>query len=186
MSAPNKPIRLSENEDALLRRLYVNFRIPRDQYKKRPEDLAALEKTWCDLSGRSDAGTELVRYIQNQQKAKRRLKVAWPVFDGMHERSPAISGTLSDEQMAALKIAYASTILPLGLGTDAAIWNDEVVIALASEFMRLTGRIIPGILLLAIAEEKRKRGLWAKVGRNRGSDLGFSDLGELDRAEDQE
>lgn len=183
MPADNKPIRLSENEDALLRRLYSNFRIPRDQYKKRPEDLAALTKTWNDLSGRKDAGTELVRYIQNQQKAKGRLETPWPTFNGAHERAPAISGTLSDEQLAALRDAYSDIVLPLGLGTDAVMWNDDVVSALANEFTRLTGKILPGSFLLAIAEEKRKRGLWFKVGRG---GLGFDDLGELDRVDEDE
>jgi hypothetical protein len=87
---------------------------------------------------------------------------------------------MDQTDMAALQAAYEVTVLPLSLGTDAVLWNDEVVSALERQFTRLTAKIIPGIILLTIAEEKRKRRLWFKVGRNRRD--GF-DYGSLDDVE---
>lgn len=183
MTPNDRPIRLEPHYDGLLRNIYVQLGIPRDQYKKRPEDMQVLEKMWADLSGRDDSAAELIRYIQNQQKAKQRLKVPWPVFNGAHKRAPSLSSTLDDEQMASLKSAYETVVLPLDVGTDAAAWNVEAVDALAREFSRLTGRIIPGLILLAIAEEKRKRGLWFKVGRSKRDGFGFGDLDDVEEDE---
>ncbi|MCA9125114.1 MAG: hypothetical protein H6822_01995 [Planctomycetaceae bacterium] len=181
MTSNDKPIRLDAHDDGLLRNLYVQLGIPRDQYKKRPEDMNVLERMWVNLSGRNDSAPELIRYMQNQQKAKRRLKVPWPVFNGAHKRAPSLSSALDGEQMESLKSAYEAVVLPLDVGTDAAAWNEEAVESLAREFSRLTGMIMPGLILLAIAEEKRKRGVWFKVGRRRSE--GF-DFGSLDDVED--
>lgn len=179
MTSDGKPIRLNAHDDSLLRNLYKQLGIPRDQYKKRPADMAFLEKAWKNLSGRNDPVAELIRYMQNQQKAKRRLAEPWPTFDGNHKRAPSVSEVLDDEKMQALRTAYDATVLPLGLGTDAVAWNSEVVNALTKEFARLTGAIVPGLVLLAIAEEKRKRGKWLKVGRASRCGLGFGDLHEV-------
>lgn len=180
MPGNNKPIRLSRDEDRLLRSLYVQLRIPRDQFKKRPQDADFLERAWHNLSGRSDPWQELVRYMQNQQKAKERLiargEEPWPVFDGNHKRAPALTSMLDDADMEALKSAYEQTVLPLALGTDAVMWNDEVVSSLEREFARLAGKRIPGLILVAVAEEKRKRKLWFRVSKRQD---GF-DFGSLD------
>jgi len=183
MPIRKKPIGLSEHDDRLLRAIYVQYRIPRDQYKRRPEDLEMLTETFNRLSGRSDSGADLIHYIQTKQKAKRRLKVPWPTFNGDHKRAPAVSGHLTSEQMEALREAYQAIVLPLSLGVDALVWNEEVADALAAEFTRRTGRIVPGLVLIAIAEEKRKRKLWFKVGRQR-PDLG-EDFGDLDKIEEK-
>ena len=125
--------------------------------------------------------------MQNQQKAKERLiargKEPWPIFDGNHKRAPALTGMMEDADMEALKSAYEKTILPLAVGTDAALWNEEAVKSLEVEFARLAKKVIPGIILLAIAEEKRKRGLWFRVGRHGqrfGEDGNFGDLDKVD------
>lgn len=80
----------------------------------------------------------------------------------------------------ALKAAYEVVVLPLALGTDAAMWHEQVVKDLEREFAKIAGRIVPGLLLLAIAEEKRKRGLWFHIGTGRRSG-GFGDLDEVGR-----
>jgi hypothetical protein len=180
MAGSDLPIRLSEHDDGLLRILYVRFGIPRDQYKKRPEDSARFEREWRRLSGRNDTMPELVRYMQNQQKAKRRLRVPWPVFNGSHKKAPALSGILDEREMEALKAAYVLVVLPLGIGTDAAAWTDEVITELARQFTKRTGRIVPGLTLMAIAEEKRKRGLWFKLRRGREEFGGLDEVANGD------
>ncbi len=65
--------------------------------------------------------------------------------------------------------------MPYQKGTDAAFWSSEIVGALAASFTRRSGIIMSGFVLLAIAEERRKRGEWFKVGR-KGAGSGFGDL----------
>ena len=38
----SKPITLNPEDDGILRKLYENAGIPRDQYKRRPKELAVL------------------------------------------------------------------------------------------------------------------------------------------------
>jgi hypothetical protein len=187
MPPTDKPIRPSEHDDGVARAVYFHKRIPRDQYKKRPEDLQELADTINRLTGREDKPDQWLRYIQNQQKATTRYllqgREPWPTFDGEHQKAPALTSILSAEQMESLRESYEIAVLPYELGTDAAVWHESVVAALAAEFTRRTGAIVPGILLLAIVEEKRKRGLWFKVGRKRQVNLAFGDLDALDDAE---
>src|SRR4051794_35561421 len=72
MSVPKKPIRLTPELDGLLRKIYVQIGVPRDQFKRRPKDKALLGSRWQKLSDRDDPPEELIRYIKNQQKAKSR------------------------------------------------------------------------------------------------------------------
>ncbi len=91
-----------------------------------------------------------------------------------------MAGLLDDDQMQALRRAYEDIVLPLDLGTDAIVWEEEVLQELERRFSEETSRIVPGITLAAIAEEKRKRGLWCKVGRRaRRSEMGFDDLDQI-------
>jgi hypothetical protein len=187
MPAKEFPIRLSPEEDALLRKIYVQFRIPRDQYKRRPEELAAFIHRWNKLSGRDDEPGEVIRYIRNQQKAKSRLPVPWPTFKGTHKRAPEPSVHLDDKQLTALREIYAEIVIPLKIGVDMVEANEELCSRLSKEFAKRTGLIVPELTLVAIAEDKRKRGEWFRVGRQGWSQgIGFDDMDQIDKADDNE
>jgi hypothetical protein len=178
MTALSKPISLTPEEDGILRKLYVQFGIPRDQYKRRPEDLIALTRRWNKLTGRHDEPGELIRYIKNQQKATKRLAEPWPTFKGSHKKAPALSTQLDEKQLDALREIYEEIVLPLGIGMDLLEANQEVVDQIAKRFAKRTGKIVPGLTLISIAEEKRKRGLWCTVEKRKGA---WSDLDQVDR-----
>jgi hypothetical protein len=191
MSVPDKPIRLTQDLDSLLSEMYDQKGIPRDQYKHRPKDSAELERRWHKLSGRDDSVEELVRYMKNQQKdkqgrAKRGLP-PWPTFGGAHKRKPAPVVVLDDEQLEVLRQLYGEMVMPLGIGVDLVEADSKLRKALSSEFAKRTGMVVPAEVLVGIAEDKRKRGLWFKVGRG-GVDRGidFSDMDKLKEIDDRD
>jgi hypothetical protein len=176
-----KPLSLNPEQDGILRRSYFKRRIPRDQYKRRPDDLADLVAEFNRLTGLDESGEQLVRYIKNQQKAKRRLQVPWPTFEGAHKKAPPLSHTLDDKQLEVLMDIYERVVLPLQIGTDSAEASRAVCDMLAKEFARRTGIVMLGLNLLSIAEEKRKRGEWYTVGK-RGAAWGDLDqVEQIDR-----
>jgi hypothetical protein len=191
MSGPNRPIRLTPELDRLLREVYVQIGVPRDQYKRRPKELALLGSRWRKLSGRDDSPEELVRYIKNQQKAKTRLlargDAPWPTFNGAHKRKPAPSVILTDEQLEILRHIYEKMVVPLGIGVDLVEADAQLCKAISKEFAKQTGMVVPGLTLVSIAEDKRKRGLWFKVGRG-GADRGidFADMDKLKEIDDRD
>lgn len=191
MNVLKKPIRLTPEFDRLLSKVYVQIGVPRDQYKHRPKESAELERRWHKLSGRDDSVEELVRYIKNQQKdkqgrAKRGLP-PWPTFGGAHKRKPLPAVVLNDEQLEILCQLYGEMVLPLGIGVDLLEADSTLCKAISREFAKRTGMLAPGAALVGIAEDKRKRGLWFKVGRG-GVDRGidFADMDKLKEIDDRD
>src|SRR4051812_33920906 len=68
MAIHRKSIALTEAENALLKRLYLRWGIPIDQYEKRPHDLAALLDTWNARSDRSDTTQDVMHYMKTRRK----------------------------------------------------------------------------------------------------------------------
>ena len=191
MSIPKRPIRLTPELDRLLREIYVQLGVPRDQFKRRPKDLASLGSRWRKLSGRDDEPEELVRYIKNQQKAKPRLLARgedpWPTFNGAHKRKPAPEVVLDDKKLEILRQIYGEMIVPLGIGVDLAEADVKLCRALANEFARQTGMVVPGLALVSIAEDNRKRGLWFTVGRHgAGRGIDFADMDKIKETDDRD
>jgi hypothetical protein len=191
MNVPKKPIRLTPELDSLLSQLYDRKGIPRDQYKHRQKDSAEFAWRWHKLSGRDDTVEELVRYMKNQQKDKqgreKRGLPPWPTFDGAHKRRPAPDVVLDKEQLEVLRQLYGEMVVPLGIGVDLVEADVNLCKALSKEFAKQTGLIVPGTALVGIAEDKRKRGLWFRVGRG-GVDRGidFSDMDKLKEIDDSD
>ncbi|MEX2307901.1 MAG: hypothetical protein WD738_09935 [Pirellulales bacterium] len=176
--------------DRLLREIYAQIGVPRDQYKRRPKDMALLGSRWRKLSGRDDSPEELIRYIKNQQKAKSRLlargEAPWPTFNGSHKRAPEAEIVLDDKQMEVLRGIYEAMVIPLGIGVDLVEADTNLVAKLAKAFAKLTGMIVSGLALVCIAEEKRKRGLWFKVGRHGSGGIGFDDMDQIDKVDEDD
>ena len=79
----------------------------------------------------------------NKQKAKRRLPVPWPTFDGGHKRKPADQRPLDEAQLAILREVYEPLVVPLALGTDSVISNGELCDSISKEFAKLPGSSCP-------------------------------------------
>jgi hypothetical protein len=175
-------MRLPRDEDALLRQLYLDFRIPIDQYRKpqRHAELAAFIQTWNDATGRSDAADEVLRYMMNQRKSGEKGP-GWPTFDGDYD---PLAGprpeVLTEEQWNHLREIYTEMFITARIGSDELAFNGGLRTALAREFHRRTGRRVSGELLHALIEAKRKRGLWVafKPGTRQRA-TGFKDINEV-------
>ena len=175
MAKLRRAIRLLPDEDQLLRHLYTEFKIPSDQYERRPQDLERFVTVWNDLSGRSDAPGEVLHYIITQRKQKEKN---WPTFNGKHKRLTAMPDDfLSPGEWAALKTVYRDVVMPLGIGSDNLAYDDQLAAQVAREFFKLTGRSVPGRLLFAALMAKRKRGEWDTLPKKDGR--GFGDINAI-------
>lgn len=181
--ATRKPcIKLAPHEKRMLEELYSRRRIPRDQYKKRPQELVALVEEWNKLSGRVDTPDDVIRYIINRQKNK-----DWVTFDGNHLSAPP-SENLTADQVDILVQIYTEDVLVFGRGSDALASDAELRELISREFAARTNRIVPGYALAAILETMRKEGLLPLLGdmnaqQQKPSDDGdaFRDIGDADR-----
>ena len=164
------------DEDQLLRHLYTEFRVPSDQYERRPDELRRLVAVWNDLSGRSDAPGELLHYVITLRKQKVKN---WPTFNGKHRKlTPMPDDFLSPGEWAALQAVYMDLIVPLAIGSDNLAYDDELAAKVAKAFFKLTGRVVGGRLLFAAIMAKRKRGEWPTLP-NKKPGLGFGDINEV-------
>jgi hypothetical protein len=164
----------------LLRRLYVQFKIPTDQFKRRPEDFQNFVQMWNDLSGRSDTAGDVLHYMVTKRKAGARLNPRWPVFDGNHRTAPSTSHLFNEKEWAIIEEIYRREILSLGIGTDSLAFDEELADRVAEAFARRTGRIIPPLIVAAAIEARRKRGEWLTLRDDFvDPNIGFGDLDEL-------
>jgi hypothetical protein len=171
MKDRRKTMRLSPDEDRLLRHVYTQFLIPIDQYAQRPKKEAEFVGRWNDLSGRSDPAGDVIHYMKTKRKSKQ-----WVTFDGGHQRL-ACPGEdlLSSEEWAALLDIYQDMNTP----SDHFAHDDELADELASRFIDRAGRYVPGRELFALLMALRKRGMLPKVRSESDDDrgIGFGDIG---------
>ena len=179
MTKRKKPIRLQLDEDQLFRKLYVQWRIPRGQFKKNPDYLKEFTTTWNSLSGRSDTPTDVLHYMDTKQKQTKRLAEPWPVFKGAHKRLEPVSEVISEAHMAVLRELYKTIVLPQDVGTEGLLYHESIINELQAEFFKQTKISVPGMLLAARIEDERKSGNWITLRDYKQPDLGFSDLDKI-------
>ena len=178
MQTKRQAIRLSPDEDQLLRNLYNGFKITRDQYPRRPDDLQLLHQTWVGFSGRDDSADDLLHYIYCQQKAGKRCKYGnWPTFDGEHEKMPdTLQLRLTADDWNELGQIYVD----LQIGSDSLLFQFDVSDRIAKEFARRTGKIVPPMILAAAVITRRKNGDLPTLRPKTDDDnLEFGDIDEL-------
>ena len=123
MATRRKSIRMSPEDDNSLRRLYLEFGVPSDQYAKRPGDLARFIRRWNEISDRGDLAED-DRHIKTKRKNRR-----WVTFGGEHEKAPPPEN-LTPEQWVELDAAYEAKCVP-GLGSDNIDYDAELANELA-------------------------------------------------------
>ena len=74
-------IGLSPHDRGILRHLYLEFRIPSDQYQRRPQDLARFVRRWNALTERNDSPGDILHYIITNCKNSE-----WVKLGGDHKR----------------------------------------------------------------------------------------------------
>jgi len=182
-----KTIRIAPDEDSLLRQLYIEFRIPTDQYSKpqRHAELAGFVRAWNEATGRNDTDDEILHYMVIKRKSGKKGP-GWPTLDDDYEplASPRAE-CLTEPEWNHLRDIYIELLVTKEIGRDQLAFNGGLRSTLAAEFHRRTGRHIAGELLAALIEAKCKRNtkerqVWPTHKRdvNRSS-MGFGDINEI-------
>lgn len=173
MANLRKAIRLFPHEIQLLKQLYFEFRVPSDQYRRRPDELSRFVDSWNGLTGRSDAPGEILHYIITQRKQKK-----WVTFDGDHKRLRSMPADfLSPDEWGHLRAIYNRLLATQEIGSDNLQYDDGLADRLAKDFAKLANRVVPGQLLFAAIMARRKRGEWEKLPKK--TDCGFGDIDEV-------
>lgn len=173
-----KAMPLSCREVALLQDLYLEFRIPSDQYKRRPRAAARLLRRWNTASGRSDCWENVIHYIISKRKQKK-----WVTFgDNYLQLAEPNWQVLNEQEWTALEQAYCEVLLAKDLASDNLVYDLNLATAVADRFAVLSGRAMDRMDLAALVMSKRKRGEWVRLKPNAESSLGFSDIDEIDAA----
>jgi hypothetical protein len=174
-------MRLPRDEDALLRQLYLDFRIPIDQYRKpqRHAELAGFVRAWNEATGRDDSPEDVLHYMMTMRKRGKKGP-GWPTFNGNYEPlAGPRSEVLSEDQWNHLREVYAELFITQEIGSDELAFNGGLRTALARAFHQRTGRRISGELLHALIEAKRKRGLWIAFREDARHSMRFRDINAI-------
>jgi hypothetical protein len=174
MTLRHKSIRVLPHERDLLVNMYLERRIPIEQYEHRSEELAAFVEEWNRLTGRTDTGAGLVHYMRTQRK-----QGLWVRFDGAHLAVPP-APDFSAEDIEVLVSIYADDVAAMGVGSDVLAYEDDLRALIEKEFADRTGRVVSGDDLVAKLTALRKRGLLPKAAELPAPDpnIGFGDIAQ--------
>jgi hypothetical protein len=175
-SALKKSLNLQPHERKLLVKLYLKWRIPIDQFDKRPDEKRDFVAEWNKLAKRNDDAGDVVHYMKTQRK-----RGLWVTFDGKHVETPPTIELTAEETEVLMHILYVN-VTALEKGSDVISHDDVLAELIAREFADQTGRIVPAADLVGKIIALRKRGHAPKVGdlKNLGGDvIGFTDIDEV-------
>ena len=97
-------IGLSSRHREILESLYLEFRIPSDQYQRRQQDLTRLVRRWNILTDRGDSPSQVLHYIITKRK-----NGDWVRLDGEHKRLKTMpEDFLSTEEWEILQTSMTS------------------------------------------------------------------------------
>jgi hypothetical protein len=157
MAIRTKIIKVFSHERLLLVEMYCRRRVPIDQFEHRAGELDELTAEWNELTGRTNTPGEIIHYMRNERKCGR-----WVKLDGNYQKTPPKPFFSADESEALVAI-YRVNVADKGIGSDAIACDQAISELIASEFAKLTGRIVPATHLMAKLTALRKRGLLDKV-----------------------
>jgi hypothetical protein len=165
MATRRSSIVIPPDEREILWQLYREYRIPSDQYRRRPAELARFTDAWNGLTNRSDSSGELLHYIITQRKQSK-----WFKFCGTHQKLSAMpEDFLNTREWLILRAIYEEQLIPLEMGSDNLAYDDLLALNLSREFHDRAGRVVHGRLLYAGIMKKRKRGDWITISQIRGA-----------------
>lgn len=172
MAVRRRSIKMRPDERAELVKLYLELKIPVDQYEHRPEDLAHLSTSWNAATGRSESTGDILHYMRNQRKCGK-----WVTFDGAHEPVPPRAKFSADDVEVLVEI-YHEHVAGLGVGSDYLAYDEQFQQFLSREFADRRGRVVAPGELVAKITELRKRGMLPKIetSDDDAEDLGFGDI----------
>jgi hypothetical protein len=161
----------------MLKHLYLEFRIPSDQYKRRPQFLDRFVRRWNALAERHDSPGEILHFIVTKRK-----NGEWVTLDGDYERLESMPDDfLSAEGWDHLREVYESIVIARDIGSDTLAFDEGLAREVGREFAKRVGRVVHVGLLFAAIMAKRKRGEWLKIGRDKHGkpEIGFDDIDQI-------
>ena len=165
-----KCIRLSIDQDQVLRSLHRDSGIPDGQFVQRPRFWISFTQLWNDATGRSDSPEEVLHYIMTKRK-----KGKWFRFGTEHEKLPNPEPDLfSVEQWAILDDIYKE----LGIGADNFLFDSGQRDEMFRRFVARTDVQISPLLFSAAIVARRKAGNLPKTESGNGA-RGFNDMDDV-------
>ena len=162
-------MKLSADEKLCLENLYTHFAVPTDQLRRVPTVLGRITGAFCRLTGRNEESGEVLRYMINRRKNK-----DWPTLGTAAKKFEPAAHAFEEGESEILKEIY----LKLDIPSDEFLFKPDHGRAIAQEFARRVGRIVPAPTVVAAIMQKRKRGEWPCI---REEILGgeFADIKEV-------
>ncbi len=175
MTNRKKTIRLSPDEDQLLRTLHRQSGVPDGQFAQRPKFWRQFTSVWNEATDRRDTPEDLLHYIMTRRKRGRGRPGRWDPFgDDYQPLSCPESGTLSPEQWMAVDAIYVE----MKVGADNFLIDRELRREMLRRFVERTGAHVPELLFTAALIARRKGGFLPKAGQS-DTDTGFGDINEV-------
>jgi hypothetical protein len=165
-------IKMAQDEDAVLKALYVDRNIPTDQYPQRPKDLESLVSSWNAICGRGESEPDILHYMITKRKSK-----LWPRLGRDEaEKLRTIAMSLTEEELEQLDAIHEE----LQIASDSYAVNKEYADKLKNEFAKRTGRVFPPMLLAAAMINRRKAGRLATLKPEAApAELKFADIDKV-------
>lgn len=174
-----KSIKISKHDDDLLRTLYLQFRVPTDQFPKRPTFWNEFTGIFNDATGRNESPEDILHYMVTRRKRGIGQPGRWPTLDGTHEKMPCLPFSAFGIDFSILKEIYEE----LRIGSDNFAFDANLGQILANMYAERTGNAFqPGVLWGALVTW-RKHGRLGKLSDlppiNEDEDLGFGDINDV-------
>jgi len=178
MAKRRKSIRLSPDEDQLLRTLHRQSGIPDGQFPQRPRFWTRFTEVWNEATGRNDSPEEILHYIMTRRKRPMGRPGRWEPFGSDYERlrTPEPS-LLTGEQWEVVDALYVE----MGLGADNFLIDTDARAELLKRFAARTGEHLSDLLFVAAMIARRKGARLPKIGQSSDGegDVGFGDIDEV-------
>lgn len=165
--AVRKTVRLNPDEDQTLRRLYRNLRVPVDQFRRRPGELARLADAFNAATGQQLTTGQVLHYM-----IRRRKDGNWETFDGTHRRAKPLPDALfTDEEWQVVDRLYVES----GVGADTFLYDSQLAADFSAKIAAALGRAIRSDVLAAALVERRKDDALPRLR----PDAGFEDIDQV-------
>jgi hypothetical protein len=177
MTNRKKTIRLSPDEDQLLRTLHRQSGVPDGQFAQRPKFWQQITSVWNGATDRRDTPEDLLHYIMTRRKRGKGRPGRWEPFgDAYKPLSCPEPDTLTPEQWEVVDAIYVE----MKVGADNFLIDRELRREMLRRFVERAGTHVPELLFAAALIARRKGGFLPKAGQGgSNSDMGFNDINKV-------
>lgn len=165
--AARKTVRLNPDEDQTLRRLYRNLRVPVDQFRRRPRELARLTDAFNAATGLQLTTGQVLHYM-----IRRRKDGNWVTFDGTHRRAnPLPDALFTNDEWQIVDRLYVEC----GVGADTFLYDGKLATDFCAKIAAALGRAMRADVVAAALVDRRKNDALPRLR----PDAGFEDIDQI-------